>query len=58
MLTTALVFFLLALLAGAFGFGFVASGFAAIAKIAFFLFLVLAVLSLIGNFVRGVDRAV
>jgi uncharacterized membrane protein YtjA (UPF0391 family) len=58
MLMTALVFFLLAVLAGAFGFGFIASGFATIAQIAFFLFLVLAVISLVANFVQGVDSAV
>jgi uncharacterized membrane protein YtjA (UPF0391 family) len=58
MLGAALVFFLLAVFAGLIGFEVIATGFASIAQIAFFLFLVLAVLSLIGNFISGVDRAV
>ena len=58
MLQTALILFLLALIAGLFGFGVIASAFAGLAKIAFIFFLVLAFLSLLGNFVRGVDSAV
>jgi uncharacterized membrane protein YtjA (UPF0391 family) len=58
MLSAAIVFFLLALFAALLGFGVIASAFAGLAKIAFILFLVLAVLSLIGNFARGVDQAI
>jgi uncharacterized membrane protein YtjA (UPF0391 family) len=53
MLQAAVVFFLLALVAGLFGFGVLASAFAELAQIAFFIFLVLAVISLIGNWARG-----
>lgn len=58
MLQAAVIFFLLALIAGLFGFGVVASTFANLAQIAFFIFLVLAVISLIGNWTRGVNRPV
>ncbi|NDJ33551.1 MAG: DUF1328 domain-containing protein [Chloroflexi bacterium] len=57
MLGAALTFFVLAVLAALIGFEVIATGFAAVAKIAFFLFLALAVLSLIGNFISGADRA-
>jgi uncharacterized membrane protein YtjA (UPF0391 family) len=57
MLSAALVFFLLAVVAALIGFEVIASGFAAVAQIAFFLFLALAVISLIGNFIQGADRA-
>ena len=58
MLSAAIVFFLLALVAALLGFGVISSAFAGLAKIAFILFLVLAVISLIANFARGVDAAV
>ncbi|MGF1503883.1 MAG: DUF1328 domain-containing protein [Chloroflexi bacterium] len=57
MLSAAITFFLLAVVAALIGFEVIATGFAAVAKIAFFLFLALAVLSLIGNFISGADRA-
>ncbi|HEX8984598.1 MAG TPA: DUF1328 domain-containing protein [Bryobacteraceae bacterium] len=47
MLHWTLVFLLLAIVAAVFGFGFAASAFASIAKILFFLFLVIFVVSLI-----------
>ncbi|MBU0601944.1 MAG: DUF1328 domain-containing protein [Gammaproteobacteria bacterium] len=47
MLHYAVVFFIIALIAAAFGFGGIASGAVGIAKVLFVLFLVLAVLSLI-----------
>ncbi|MGF1505472.1 MAG: DUF1328 domain-containing protein [Chloroflexi bacterium] len=58
MLSAALVFFLLAVLAGLIGFEVIASAFAGVAQIAFFLFLVLAVISLIANFARGAENAI
>ena len=54
MLYYALVFFVLAILAAIFGFGFAAVAFAAIAKILFFLFLVAFVISLVAHFSRRV----
>lgn len=45
MLRFAIVFFVIALLAGVFGFGFVSSTFMEVAKILFFVFIILAVLS-------------
>lgn len=48
----AIVFLLIALIAGVFGFGFVTSSFMEAAKIAFFVFLVLAGLSLFGSWYR------
>ena len=53
MLSWALTFLVLALIAALFGFGGIAAGAASIAKILFFLFLVLFVVSLIGNTIRG-----
>jgi uncharacterized membrane protein YtjA (UPF0391 family) len=54
MLYYALVFFVLAIIAGAFGFGLIASAAVGIAKILFFLFLVLFVVSLLASgFRRG-----
>jgi uncharacterized membrane protein YtjA (UPF0391 family) len=47
MLGWAIAFLVIALIAGVFGFGFVASASVGIAKILFFVFLVLFVLSLI-----------
>lgn len=45
-------FFVLAIVAAAFGFGGIASGAAGIAKILFFVFLVVAALSLISSLFR------
>ena len=54
MLYYALIFFVLAIIAGAFGFGLIATAAVGIAKILFFLFVVLFVLSLLaGAFRRG-----
>ena len=54
MLNYALVFFVVALIAAVFGFGGIAVGAAEIAKILFFIFLVLFVVSLVaGLFRRG-----
>lgn len=50
MLRLALVFFIVALIAGLFGFGLVADLSYGAAKIFFFIFVVLAVLALIGGF--------
>jgi uncharacterized membrane protein YtjA (UPF0391 family) len=47
MLGWALTFAILAIIAGIFGFGFVASSFAAIAKILFFVFLVVFVVAIV-----------
>jgi len=57
MLSWALTFFVLALLAAILGFGGIAAGAASIGKVVFFLFLVLFVASLIMNMVRGRDVA-
>jgi uncharacterized membrane protein YtjA (UPF0391 family) len=54
MLYYALVFFLIALFAGVLGFGGIAVAAAGIAKILFFIFLVLFILSLIGHTVRRI----
>jgi uncharacterized membrane protein YtjA (UPF0391 family) len=53
MLYWALVFFIVAIIAGFFGFGGIASASAGIAQILFFIFLVLLVVSLIMHLVRG-----
>lgn len=52
MLYYSLVFLVIALIAGALGFGFVAFAAAGIAKICFFLFLVMFVVSLIAHITR------
>ena len=52
MLYYSLVFLVLALVAGVFGFGLVASTAAGIAKILFFVFLVLFLIGLVGNATR------
>ncbi|MBN66678.1 MAG: DUF1328 domain-containing protein [Rickettsiales bacterium] len=57
MLQLALLFFIVALVAAAFGFGGIAAASAGIAKILFFVFLGLFVLSLIFGLARGADRA-
>ncbi len=54
MLYYALVFFILAILAAIFGFGFAAVAFAAIAKVLFFLFLIAFVITLIAHMSRRV----
>jgi uncharacterized membrane protein YtjA (UPF0391 family) len=53
MLYWAVVFLVVAIIAGLFGFGGIASASAGIAQILFFIFLVLLVISLIMYFVRG-----
>ena len=54
MLYYALVFFLIALFAGVLGFGGIAIAAAGVARILFFIFLVLFLLSLIGHVSRRV----
>jgi uncharacterized membrane protein YtjA (UPF0391 family) len=49
----AVVFLVIALIAGLFGYGFVESTFMEGAKILFFVFIVLAVLSLLGGALRN-----
>jgi uncharacterized membrane protein YtjA (UPF0391 family) len=53
MLYYTLVFLLIALIAGALGFGFIAFAAAGIAKICFFVFLVMFIASLIMHLTRG-----
>ena len=53
MLNWALTFFVLALIAAVLGFGGLAASMAGIAKILFFIFLVIFVVSLIGHAMRG-----
>jgi uncharacterized membrane protein YtjA (UPF0391 family) len=52
MLHYAIVFFIIALIAAVFGFGGIAAGAVGIAKILFFVFLILAAVSLIANLAR------
>jgi uncharacterized membrane protein YtjA (UPF0391 family) len=52
MLYWAFIFFVVALIAGLFGFGFIASSAIGVAKILFFLFLVLAIVSAITGGMR------
>jgi len=54
MLRLAILFLIIALIAGFLGFGFVAAVSFDVAKIVFFIFLVLAVIALIGGVTRGV----
>jgi uncharacterized membrane protein YtjA (UPF0391 family) len=54
MLRLAILFLIIALIAGFLGFGLVASASYDVAKIVFFVFLVLAVIALIGGVTRGV----
>ena len=56
MLRWAIIFFVVAIIAAVFGFGGIAEGAATIAKVLFFLFLVLFVLSLIWHLVSGGKR--
>jgi uncharacterized membrane protein YtjA (UPF0391 family) len=53
MLSWALVFFVIAIIAAVFGFGGIASASAGIAQVLFFIFLVLFVISLVMGLVRG-----
>ena len=53
MLYWAAVFFVIALLAAVFGFGGIAASAVGIAKILFFIFLVLFIVSLLGGLFRG-----
>jgi len=53
MLGWALTFFIIAIIAAIFGFGGIAAGAATIAKVLFFVFVVLFLLSLIAGLVRG-----
>jgi uncharacterized membrane protein YtjA (UPF0391 family) len=53
MLSWALAFFVIAIIAAVFGFGGIASGAAEIAKLLFFLFVVLFLVSLVVGLVRG-----
>jgi uncharacterized membrane protein YtjA (UPF0391 family) len=53
MLRWAAVFFIIAVIAAVFGFGGIASGSAEIARVLFFLFLVVFVVSLIWGLVSG-----
>jgi uncharacterized membrane protein YtjA (UPF0391 family) len=58
MLYWALMFFVVALIAGVLGFGGIASASAGIAQVLFFVFLVLLVASLIMHLVNGRKRRV
>lgn len=53
MLAWALAFFVIAIIAAVFGFGNIAAGAASIAKILFFIFLVLFLVALIVGMMRG-----
>ncbi|HTW93589.1 MAG TPA: DUF1328 domain-containing protein [Tepidisphaeraceae bacterium] len=53
MLYWALVFFIVAIVAAAFGFGGIAAGAVGIAKILFFVFLILFLVSLLFGLIRG-----
>jgi len=57
MLQLALMFFIVALIAAAFGFGGIAAATAGIAKILFFVFVVLFAISLIFGLAGRIDRA-
>jgi uncharacterized membrane protein YtjA (UPF0391 family) len=52
MLHYALVFFIIALIAALFGFGGIAAGAVEIAKLLFFVFVILFVVSLVGGLIR------
>ena len=53
MLRYALIFFVVALIAALFGFGGIAAGATEIAKVLFFIFVVLFVISLVAGLIRG-----
>ena len=52
MLHYAVVFFIIALIAAVFGFGGIAAGAVGIAKVLFFVFLILAAVSFLANLMR------
>ena len=56
MLTWAFIFILLAIVSGIFGFTGIATAFASMAQIFFYLFLVALVISLVLHFTRAIDR--
>ena len=56
MLRAAIVFFIVALIAAAFGFGGISAAAVDIAQILFFIFVVLFLISLIAHLVRGRSR--
>jgi uncharacterized membrane protein YtjA (UPF0391 family) len=58
MLYWAAVFFIIALVAAIFGFGGIAAGAVDIAKILFFIFLILFLVSLVAHLLRGSGGAV
>ena len=58
MLYWAVVFFIVALIAGVFGFGGVAAASAGIAQILFYLFLIGFVFSLVLHFARAADKQI
>lgn len=53
MLYWAAIFFIVAIIAAAFGFGGIAAGAVGIAKVLFFIFLVLFIVSLLAGLLRG-----
>ena len=53
MLTWAITFFIVAIIAAVFGFGGIAAGAAGIAKILFFFFLLAFIVSLVWHLMRG-----
>lgn len=53
MLRAALAFFIIAIVAAAFGFGGIAAGAADIGRILFFIFIVLFLISLVGGLASG-----
>ena len=53
MLQAAIAFFILAIIAAIFGFGGIAAGATSIAKLLFFVFLVLFIISALMNVMRG-----
>ncbi len=53
MLRLAIIFLVVALIAALFGFGGIAAGAVSIAKVLFYIFLVLFLLSIIGGGIRG-----
>ena len=57
MLGWAVTFFIVAIVAGLFGFGFIASASASIAQVLFVIFVVLFIISLVWPRFRGTPRA-
>lgn len=58
MLYWAAIFFIIAILAGFFGFGGIATASASIAQIVFFLFLVGFIISIVLHFAKAVDKKI